>query len=139
MKQNPTTLVFINERLDEIKYPHTFNRRPRDFTNYEKWKASELRIFIIYIALPLLVKLRLNIPHAFPDVYLGHFIFLFIYVRVLRHFDDRNEIKNMPKFIHVYLSHFAQLYDPCKELYSVHALVHLWQQVEQHGGLAYNR
>ncbi|CAF1206432.1 unnamed protein product [Rotaria sordida] len=139
LKQNPTALNFINKCLDDIKYPHTFNRRPLDFSNYTKWKASELRTFMIYIALPVLVKLRLNIPNCFPDVYLSHFILLFIYIRVLRHFDDRDEIKNMPKFIHIYLSHFSHLYDPCKELYSVHALVHLWQQVEQHGGLAYHR
>jgi hypothetical protein len=139
LKQNSTALTFINECLDEMKYPHTFNRRPRDFSNYGKWKASELRIFMIYTALPILVKLQLKVPYCFPNVYLSHFIFLFIYIRVLRHFDDRDEIRKMPKFIHSYLYHFAQLYDPCKELYSVHALIHLWQQVEQHGGLAYNR
>jgi hypothetical protein len=50
-----------------------------------------------------------------------------------------SEIRNMPKFIYCFLSYFSRLYDPCKELYSVHALVHLWQQVEQHGGLAYHR
>ncbi|CAF1331125.1 unnamed protein product [Adineta steineri] len=81
LKNNTTALTFINECLDEIKYPHTFNRRPRDFSSYGKWKAAELRLFIIYDAF---------------------------------------------------------VYDPCKELYSVHALVHLWEQVEQHGELAYH-
>ncbi|CAF4711595.1 unnamed protein product, partial [Rotaria sp. Silwood1] len=54
LKQNPTALNFINECLDDIKYPHTFNRRPVDFSNYIKWKASELRTFMIYTALPVL-------------------------------------------------------------------------------------
>lgn len=139
MKQNPTVVIFINECLEDVKYPHTFNRRPRDFSNYIKWKASELRTFMIYIALPILVKLGLNMPNHFPNVYLSHFILLFIYVRVLRHFNDRNEIQDMPKFIHTYLCHFSRLYDQCKEMYSIHALVHLWQEVEQHGGLAYHR
>ncbi|CAF4153181.1 unnamed protein product [Rotaria sp. Silwood2] len=138
IKQNATVIVLINKYLDEICYPHSFNRQPRGFQNYSKWKASELRCFMIYTALPVLVKLRLNIPNCFPEVNISHFSFLFIYVRVLRHFDDRNEIKDMPKFIHVYLRHFASLYGSCKELFSVHCLVHLWQQVEQHGGLAYH-
>ena len=102
-------------------------------------KASELRIFMIYTALPILIKLRSNVPNSFPDVYLSHFILLFIYIRVLRHWNDRSDIRSMSKFIHFYLLHFSRLYNPCKELYSVHALVHLWQQVEQHGGLAYHR
>ncbi len=97
LKQNRTALLFINECLNEIKYPHTFNRRPRDFSNYGKWKASELRIFMIYTVLPILVKLRLNVPNCFPDVYLSHFILLFIYIRVLRHFNDRGQNKQYAK------------------------------------------
>ncbi|CAF3324527.1 unnamed protein product, partial [Rotaria socialis] len=138
LKQNPTSLLLINQCLDDIKYPHTFNRRPRDFSTFMKWKASELRTFMLYMALPILVKLRLNMPDYFPSVYLSHFILLFIYIRVLRHFNDRDEIRNMSKFIHIYLTHFSRVYNPCKELYSVHALIHLWQEVEQHGGLGYH-
>lgn len=129
----------MDECLEEVKYPHSFNRRPRGFSNYGKWKASELRLFMIYTVVPILVKLRLNVPNCFPSIYLAHFILLFIYVRLLRHFDDRAEIRKMPAFIHAYLINFSRIYNPCKELYSVHALVHLWQQVEQQGGLAYNR
>lgn len=139
LKQNQTALLFIDKCMNELKYPHTFVRRPRDFTSYAKWKASELRTFMIYAVLPVLVKLCLNVPKCFPTVYLSHFILLFIYVRTLRHFNDRADIRNMPAFIHAYLSDFSHLYDPCKELYSVHALVHLWQQVQVHGGLAYSR
>ncbi len=139
IKQNPTALLFINECLSEIHYPHTFTRHPRDFKNYSQWKASELRCFMIYLALPLLVKLCLNVKDCFPQVYISHFLILFIYIRVLRVFNDHSEIKNIFKFIHVYLEHFPRLHHSCREIYSVHALVHLWQQVEQHGGLALHR
>ena len=139
LKKNSTALVFINESLDGIKYPHTFNRQPRDISCYNKWKASELRSFMIYLSITILVKIYLNIPHCFPQVLLSHFSYLYIYIRVLRYFDDRNEIKNMPQFIHVYLCHFPSLYNPCKELLSVHSLIHLWQQTEDHGGLAFHR
>ena len=139
LRQNATAINFINANLEEIGYPHTFNRRPRDFSNFHKWKASELRCFFIYTVLPLCVKLRLNMPECFPEVYLSHFSLLFIYVRVLRYYDDPSDINNMPVFIHAYLRHFSELYHQCKELYSVHSLVHLWQQVKQHGALAYHR
>ena len=139
LRRNARAMHFINASLDEIGYPHTFNRRPRDFSNFHKWKASELRCFFMYAVLPILVKLRLNMPDCFPEVYLSHFSLLFIYVRVLRYYDDVRDINNMPVFIHAYLRHFSGLYNQCKELYSVHSLVHLWQQVKQHGALAYHR
>ncbi|CAF0877792.1 unnamed protein product [Adineta ricciae] len=138
IKQDSVTLSRIDQYLSEIRYPHSFNRQPRSFDNHNKWKASELRCLMIYTMLPVLVKLRLNAPYCFPGVYISHFLFLFTYVRVLRHFDHRDEIRDMPQFIHVYLRHFADLYECCKELFSVHALIHLWQQVEEHGGLAYH-
>ena len=139
IRQNVAAINFINANLEEIAYPHTFNRRPREFSDFHKWKASELRCFFIYIVLPLLVKLRVNMPHCFPEVYLSHFSPLFIYVRVLRYYDDVRDINEMPVFIHTYLRHFSDIYPQCKELYSVHSLVHLWQQVKQHGALAYHR
>ena len=39
LRQNPTALNFINKSLSEIKYPHTWRRRPRDFSTYAKWKS----------------------------------------------------------------------------------------------------
>jgi hypothetical protein len=139
IKRNSDALTFIDKYLEEIEYPHSFNRYPRDMANYAKWKASQLRTFMMYAALPVLIRLRLTMPHSFPEVYISHFSLLFIYTRVLRHFTDRIEISNMPVFIHTYLRLFSSLYDKCKELYSVHALSHLWQQVQDHGGLAYHR
>ena len=139
LRQDAAAMNFINTSLEEIGYPHTFNRRPRDFSNFHKWKASELRCFLIYTALPLFVKLRLNMPQCFPEVYSAHFSLLFIYIRVLRYYDDARDINHMPVFIHTYLRHFSSIYHECKELYSVHSLVHLWQQVKQHGALAYHR
>ncbi|CAF3688147.1 unnamed protein product [Rotaria sp. Silwood1] len=138
IKCDPNALTFIDNYLNEIEYPHSFNRHQRDLAQYRKWKASQLRTFMMYIAMPVLVRLRLVIPHAFPEVYVSHFSLLFIYIRVLRHFDDRDEILQVPVFINSYLRLFSSLYDKCKELFSVHALCHLWQQVLDHGGLAYH-
>ncbi len=82
MKQNTTAIAFIDNCLEEIRYPHSFNRQPRCFANYSKWKASELRCFMIYLVLPVLVKLRLNVLDCLPEVYISHFLCLFIYIYV---------------------------------------------------------
>lgn len=139
MKNDRTAVHFVNQCLDNIQYPHTFNRKPKDIGSYEKWKASELRTCMLYIVLPIFIKLILNMKHSFPEVYLSHFIFLWIYVRTLRCYSNRNDIKHVSKYIHCYLYHFGRLYGTCRELYSTHALVHLWEQVQSHGGLAFHR
>ncbi|CAF2631988.1 unnamed protein product [Rotaria sp. Silwood2] len=138
IKYDPNALTCINNYLNEIEYPHSFNRYPRDLGQYGKWKASQLRTFMVYVTMPVLVRLRLVMPRAFPEIYISHFSLLFIYIRVLRHFDDRDEVLQVPVFIDAYLRLFSSLYDKCKEIYSVHALCHLWQQVLDHGGLAYH-
>ncbi|CAF2017626.1 unnamed protein product, partial [Rotaria magnacalcarata] len=139
LKRNPNALNFANDCLADIQYPHSFNRYPYDLGNYSKWKASQLRTFLLYAALPVLLRLCITMPNHFPDMYIFHFSLLFVYTRVLRHFACRDEIYNMPVFIHTYLSLFSSLYSKCRELFSVHALIHLWEQVRDHGGLAYHR
>ncbi|CAF2048278.1 unnamed protein product [Rotaria magnacalcarata] len=138
LKNNLKALQLIDQYLEDVHYPHTFNRKPSSFATFGKWKASELRCFMNYVVLPLLVKLSLDLPNSIPEVMISHFVILFIYIRTLRCFDNPDDIQAMARYIHVYLSYFAELYNPCKELFSVHALVHLWQQVAQHGSLAYN-
>ena len=124
---NSDARTFINDCLEEIEYPHSINHYPRDFGNYGKWKASQLRTFMMYIALWLLIRLPLVMGNCFPEIYVFHFSLFLIYARVLRHFTDSTEISNTPIFIQTYLRLFSSLYNECKELYSVHAMAHLWE------------
>jgi hypothetical protein len=139
IKGHPGGLPFIDSFLNCIKYPHSIHRHPRVFAKFNKWKASQLRTFLVYVALPLLVRLRIDVPNCFPEIYTFHFSLFFIYIRTRRHFSERSEIAEMGIFIQEYLTAFSSLYNPCKELFSVHALYHLQEQVEDHGGLAYHR
>lgn len=139
IRQNQDAVNMINKYLDNVQYPHTFNRRPRDLSSFNKWKASELRTCFMYPLVPILIKLTQTFPDSFPNVYVSHFICLYIYIRVLRHYENHADISHMPIFIHTYLKHYASLYPGCKELLSTHSLIHLWQQVKYHGALAYHR
>lgn len=132
-------IQYADDFLMNVDYPHSFNRTPRNLTNYGKWKASELRIFLLYVGLPLLIKLRLVMPNCFPEINIYHYSLFFIYIRTLRFFSCRSEIDSMPIFLEEYLEMFASLYGECKELYSTHALYHLYDQVKEHGGLAFHR
>ncbi|CAF5183263.1 unnamed protein product, partial [Rotaria magnacalcarata] len=49
-------LLKINLKLRPVKFIHDILRRTRSFVNVQKWKASEVRLFILYIGLPVLVE-----------------------------------------------------------------------------------
>lgn len=52
------SLLPFKEELDEIflsvKIPHDFTRKPRSFNDLKHWKASEFRLFLLFIGLPCL-------------------------------------------------------------------------------------
>jgi hypothetical protein len=49
-------LQTISHRMRALRYVHDVLRRPRAFGSVEKWKASEIRVYILYLALPMLVE-----------------------------------------------------------------------------------
>ena len=45
----------IDQYLSHISHPHSFNRYPKTLIYFSQWKASEMRVFTIYVGLPSLV------------------------------------------------------------------------------------
>ena len=46
--------VEVNEILLSIQLPHDCNRKPRSLDDLKHWKASELRLFVLFTGLPCL-------------------------------------------------------------------------------------
>ena len=46
----------ISEKRRSINFIHDILRRPRSLSNIHRWKASEVRVFIMYIGLPTLIE-----------------------------------------------------------------------------------
>ena len=125
---------YIDDFLNGIDYPHDFHRKPKGFNSFNQWKASDLRTFFLYLALPLIIRLQ----PALSNRLIYHFSLVLIYVRKLRHFHNRRQISHMKAFIYEYLKMFPSIYGSCRELLSVHALVHLRDQCIKHGALSYH-
>lgn len=121
----------VNEFLRNIKYPHTIKRHPNNIQLSDKWKATQLRIFLLYVALPFAVRF-LSAQHQ------SLFSLFFIYVRTLRFFKSRDDIMDMKLYIIKYLTQFPLVFGRCNELYSVHALLHLVEQCYAFGALAFH-
>ena len=50
-------LQTLSNRLREIKYIHDVLRRPKAFNTVSRWKASEIRVFVLFIGLPLMINI----------------------------------------------------------------------------------
>jgi hypothetical protein len=75
-------LLKINLKLRSMNYIHDILRRPRSFINIQKWKASEVRTFILYSGLPVLIEYLYEEMRFFgsgtPNCFCIYFKFFFI-------------------------------------------------------------
>ena len=125
----------FDDFLSSINYPHFIHRRVLNFRLFNEWKASQLRVFLLYLALPFLLCFR----DYFPSLLIYHFSLYCIYIRTLCKFNDQQYVYDVHPFIETYLHRFSEFYSKSKELLSTHCNIHLWQQVIRHGSLSVTR
>ena len=72
-----SSLSHIDQQLVKQRPPHEFSRPPRAIsTHMSYWKASELRSWLLYYSLPLLL-------HRLPSLYIHHFALLVCAIHIL--------------------------------------------------------
>lgn len=121
----------ISEELLNIKsfLPAEFNRLPRPLDEFEYWKASEYRTFLIYTG-PIVLKGRLK------TTFYKYFMLLCCAIRLLISpktcYTYNSVAKNLLKqFVREYPSYFGPEYVG----YNVHGLIHIADFVLIHGCL----
>ncbi|CAF3738968.1 unnamed protein product [Rotaria sp. Silwood1] len=77
-------LLKINLKLHSISLIHDILRRPRSFSNVEKWKVSEVQLFILYIGLPVLAEFL-------PEERIGGFALYNVILRLLHDYWDNDK------------------------------------------------
>jgi hypothetical protein len=104
-------LIEINAKLFSQRFPHNMSVKFNySLDSYSDWKAKHFRIFVLCIGLPIVVR-------HLPSIVASHFA--------------------LSKIIHYYCQTAPQIYGATIELFSLHAHLHLPQQVYTHGGLAF--
>ncbi|CAF4040226.1 unnamed protein product, partial [Rotaria sp. Silwood1] len=114
----------FDDFLCNIDYPHSIHRRVQCFRSFNDWKATQLRLFLIYLALPFLLFFN----HYFPPLLIYHFSLYAIYIRILCHFNEKKNVYDARLFIETHLCRFPKFYPMSKQLLSTHYHIHLWQQ-----------
>ncbi|CAF4277865.1 unnamed protein product [Rotaria sp. Silwood2] len=125
----------IHLKLRSINYIHDILRRPRSFTNVKKWKASEIRLFILYIGLPILAEFL-------PVEIIGDLALYNVILRLLHdHWDDDKKLSDSISFLlKLYIDNLlkhinAGLYPTNLLTISTHTHLHLPLQCKKFGRL----
>ncbi|KAJ8044055.1 hypothetical protein HOLleu_11408 [Holothuria leucospilota] len=118
------TLVTLKEFI-----PSEFARKPRELKDFERWKATEFRQFLLYTGpLALLGKLS--------DPLYQNFLLLSVSMYILLSPKYCLEYCQYARSLLVmFVQHFGQIYGKNMITYNVHGLIHLPFEVHQFGAL----
>ena len=111
--------------------PREFRRRPRSLDELERWKAVEMRTFLLYVG-------ALAIKGQVKDDYFKHFLLLFYAIRILcspklsalDSFIDYAE-----KLLHKFIGMYPKIYKRSAVVYNIHLLQHIPDDVRRYGQL----
>jgi len=121
----------ISDRLHQIYsfVPKEFNRKPRPINEFNRWKASELRQFLLYSG-PVALKGVLS------ESYYNHFMSLHLSCRILASETfAHSQNRYASSLLQYFVTNFAILYGKKFVSYNVHGLLHISDDVLHLGRL----
>ncbi|CAF3472495.1 unnamed protein product [Rotaria socialis] len=126
-----STIRSIDSALDQLCLPHNVNVPFLDsILNASQWKAKNSRLFVLNVGVPI-VTLHL------PQLLASHFLLYSMAVKMLHAPESIEEINLAEDLMNYYCKTAGLIHDRSIEIYSLHAHIHLAQQVRKHGGLAH--
>ena len=136
--KGPKIVRFSKEQLNvasqillSMKFciPKEFARKPRSLDDIDRWKATELRQFLLYTG-PLVLK------SVLPQQKYHHFLALSVAIRILCDPKLCSVMNDYARsLLRWFVSHYGELYGPEYISYNVHNLVHLADEVRRFGCL----
>ncbi|XP_076660545.1 uncharacterized protein LOC143363900 [Halictus rubicundus] len=113
--------------ISSAKYvPSEFNRKPRPISELSRFKATEFRLFLLYLG-PILLK------QILPDNYYDHFLLFHASIRILLHnklYPNPEWLNTAPGMLFKFVGNCAGFYGREFCTYNIHNLVHISDDVE---------
>ncbi len=122
----------INTLIRKMKVPHFINRKFPEIDGKIKLKSSELKLFIFFWALPLLMH---TLPSPFWYLLCQYVLAIRILYEPIKKLDD---VKLADELINSYVEKTDQIFGDEATTYTLHAHLHLPKQVLDHGPLHCN-
>ena len=123
----------INENIYSIKKTiplNYFARIPRRLYEVDRWKATEFRLFVLYIG-------KIVVHNVISDCYRNHFLILNTALCLLL-LDNINNPENIDlayKLFQYFLIEGIKLYGDVFAVYNVHSVLHLAKDAYIYGSL----
>ena len=132
-KQSQSCIQSINAKMIAFRkfIPEEFARKPRSLSESSSWKATELRLFLLYLG-PFILKNKL------PPKYYQHFMLLSIAIRILADKEavkEENKVTYAENLLKKFVSKWGTVYNGNSIVYNVHSLIHLADDVRRTGAL----
>lgn len=124
-------ITCINTRLSQANSfrPSEFARNIRNIECFKRWKAVELRCFLLYVG-PVALKSIIK-----EKVY-KNFMLFHTAIRILEHKTFHKKYIDLARaLLNNFVNDFHQLYGDTNVIYNVHNLLHLCDDVELYGNL----
>ena len=119
----------LNLEILATKFPHNFNRKCPAILLNQKMKSSELRNFLFYLAIPLL----------YNKIDKNHWYLLCLYVFAIRILygpvNNKSKVVEAGLMLELYHDSLEDYYGKFAYTYTIHAHLHLSNQVLEHGPL----
>jgi hypothetical protein len=131
LKFSTKNIQDISQNLKDLKkcIPGDFNRSPRSLDELPRWKATELRQFLLYVGVIVL-------ENRIPETYMNHFLSLHVAVFVFSNDKLINEYGEYANsLIEYFVSSFEALYGKEHLSYNIHGLLHVFDDVKEFGNL----
>lgn len=119
----------LNNLLKSIQMPHTIHRKPTQLEEISKWKSSEIKNFLFYQSIPLFLNV---LPTNYLYKYLSYFLFVKILYEPIKSEEDLLLAENIIKY---YIQSLEDDFSINAYTYTIHAHIHLPNQVRLHGPL----
>lgn len=122
--------AIISEKLRELsgKMPSEFARQPRGINEFKRWKATELKNFLLYTGMVVLKNV------VSQDIY-AHFLSLSIATSIMIDDDllsNRNLLVYAKELLEWFVDQSSYLYGQEFVTYNVHSLTHLHEDLVNH-------
>lgn len=122
----------ISEQLLSLKkyIPTEINRKPRELTELSRWKATELRTFLLYLG-PVVLK------NILPIALYEHYLLLHCGITILcnQKYITKFGIDLANDILTVFVNHCEKIYGKSFYVYNIHSMCHLSSDAEKYGPL----
>lgn len=108
--------------------PKEFNRKPRSLNDAKRWKATEFRMFLLYVG-PVVLKNNID-----SDKY-KHFISLHYSMMLLSSYKSHDDIEYAKELLKYFVKSFIILYGAENVSHNIHNLLHISDDVKHFGPL----